>query len=63
MIKFTVRQARRYADLTELSLANAFKVSRPTYCKLEENPSLITTTQRQTLSDLTGIALSNIIFK
>ena len=62
-MKLTVKFCRCGANISENEMASAFSVCREKYRKLEKNPSLITTTQRQTLSELTGIALTNIIFK
>ena len=62
-MKFTVRQARRFADLSEIEMSKKLMVCRETYRKLEEKPELITKVQRDTVSLVTGIPLNQIIFK
>jgi DNA-binding XRE family transcriptional regulator len=59
---FTVRQARKHADFTQLEMANALGVDRTTYFKWERRPSLITVPKAHIIARLTGIPFDQIFF-
>lgn len=61
-INFTVKQARKYAGLTQSQISQLMGIDRGTYIKLEKNPELMTISQAQRLSDITGIPYDNIFF-
>lgn len=59
---FTVKQARRYADLTQEAVAKALGVSVSTYAKLEKHPELFTMAQAQHFCTAVSISEDEINF-
>ena len=61
-MSYTVRQARRMAEKSQLEAARSIGVSLGTYCKLEKNPEKFTIAQAKTLSRLFGFSYDAIFF-
>lgn len=59
---FTVKQARRYAELTQEAVAKALGVSVSTYAKLEKHPELFTKAQAQHFCTAVSISEDEINF-
>lgn len=59
---YTIRQARRLADKTQLEAAKALGVCEHTYRKLEKNPGSITIGQANKLASFFGIPYDQIFF-
>ena len=51
-IKFTVKQARKYAEKTQEECAKRLGVCRTTYIRLEENPSRLPIEQGKAQSQI-----------
>ena len=56
---FTIKQARKYAGLTQGKVAESLGVSRGTYVKLEKNVSDITIEQLGKISEITGVPIGS----
>lgn len=54
-MKFTIKQARKYAGLTQKAMADRMKIDRTTYFRLEKNPLSATIAQINEISEITGI--------
>ncbi len=61
-MKFTLKQARKHADKTQLEMARILGISRDTYIKLEHSPENVTIKQALIISDVTGIPYDDIFF-
>ncbi len=61
-MRYTVKQARRLAGLTQQNMADRLKIHRSTYIKLEENPDLITVGQAKIISRETSVPVDDIFF-
>lgn len=59
---FTVKQARRYAELTQEAVAKALGVSVNTYARLEKHPELFTMAQAQRFCNAVSISEDEINF-
>ena len=59
---FTVKQARRYAELTQEAVAKALGVSVGTYVRLEKHPELFTMAQAQRFCNAVSISEDEINF-
>lgn len=59
---FTMKQARRYAGLTQVQMAEKLGISRSSYIWLEAHPERTTINQARAISEITGIALDDIFF-
>lgn len=59
---FTVKQARRYAELTQEAVAKALGVSVSTYARLEKHPELFTMAQAQRFCNEVSISEDEINF-
>lgn len=59
-MRFTVKQARAHAGLTQAHMAKILGVNRGTYSKLEKDLSLITVGQLCKISEETGIPIRDI---
>ena len=59
---YTVRQARRLAEMTQREMAFSMGVSRDTYRKIELNPEIATIEQAKSISRIVGIPMDKIIF-
>lgn len=62
MPNFTVKQARRHANLTQHYMADALGVCIDTYRKIENNPEEATVAQAKIISRETGIPYDCIFF-
>ena len=61
-MKYTVRQARRLAEKTQIETAKALGVCEHTYRKMEKNPESVTIKQAAELSSFFGIPYDHIFF-
>ena len=59
---YTIRQARRLAEKTQLETAKASGVCEHTYRKLEKNPELATVKQATDLAEFFGLTLDELSF-
>ena len=62
MPNFTVKQARRFANLTQSKMADLLGMHVDTYRKIENNPEKATVEQAKLISKVTGISLDCIFF-
>ena len=60
-MRFTIKQARTHAGLTQEQTATAIGVCRHRYMKIEKNPENATVSELNKLSKVTGIQLSDFI--
>ncbi|MFC2680285.1 helix-turn-helix transcriptional regulator [Limosilactobacillus vaginalis] len=61
-MKFTIKQARQYAGLTQKEVANQLGVGIATYRTYEWGNSQMRMDKAKEFSKLTGIDLDNLIF-
>lgn len=54
-MRFTIRQARTHAGLTQAEMARELGVERTTYIRLEKDQSRVTMGQLDRISRVTGI--------
>lgn len=59
-MKFTVKQARNYAGLTQAEIAKRLKIDRGTYMRIEKDVLRATVKQLNDISKITGVPLSEI---
>ena len=59
---FTVKQARLIAGKTQMEMAERLNISRDTYRKIELSPDKMTIAQAHSISEITGIPISQIFF-
>ena len=59
---FTVKQAHRYAELTQEDVAKSLGVSVSTYARLEKHPDLFTMAQAQRFCNAVSISEDEKIF-
>ena len=57
---FNLKQARLYAGMTQDEMADALKIHRSTYRRLERDISRATVAQVQTVSRVTGVPLASL---
>lgn len=57
-----LKEARKAARYSQEEVAGKLGISRPTYAKMEKEPGLITIDDAKKLSDLFGVAVSEIFF-
>lgn len=60
-MKFTVKQARSYAGLTQEAMAKRLGIDRSTYIRLEKDVSRATVGQINLISKITGVPVLHII--
>lgn len=60
-MQFTIKQARKYAGLTQEQLAVSIGVHRQTYMRIERDPATATIGQINKISDVTGIPVGDFI--
>ena len=60
--KFTMKQARTYAGLTQSDVAEKMGIDRSTYIRLEKNPDKMTIQRALDFAEITGIPLDRIFF-
>ncbi len=61
-MKFTVKQAREYAGLTQQQMGDFLGIGRDTYAKREANPGTFTVDQGKIIAEKTGVPMDAIIF-
>lgn len=61
-MKFTVKQAREYAGLTQKQMAEFLGMGRDTYAKKEAHSDKFTIAEGITIADKTGVPMDAIIF-
>ena len=59
-MRFSIRQARAHAGLTQGQIAESLGIDRGTYIKIEKDPLRATVRQINMISALTGIPVSDI---
>lgn len=57
-----LKEARKAARYSQEEVAGKLGISRPTYAKMEKEPGLITIDDAKKLSELFGVAVSEIFF-
>lgn len=62
MTQSTLRSARREAGFTQQFMADELGVSRPTYIKIEENPSKASVLQAKRICEILGKSYEQIFF-
>lgn len=62
-MQFTVKQARKYAGLTQEQAAKFIGVCRHRYMKIEKDPNEATVAELNCLSRITGIPLRDFILE
>lgn len=60
-MKFTLKQARLYAGLTQREMAKELKIDRTTYIKIEKDVSRATVGQISCISRVTGVPIDDIL--
>lgn len=61
-MRFTIKQARNLAGITQLEMAKILGIDRGTYIKIEKNVDRATVAQVKAISSATGIQPSDIFF-
>ena len=61
-MQFTVKQARRLAEKSQIESAKAIGVCEHTYRKIEKNPEIATVKQAKELASFFGIPYDSISF-
>lgn len=61
-MKFSVEQARRFANKTQQEMAVLMGICRDTYRNIEHNPEDATIRQAKDISHITGIPIDQIFF-
>lgn len=56
-MRFTIKQARAYAGLTQAEISDRIGIHRSTYIKIENDPSSATLGQLAKISEVTGIPI------
>lgn len=59
-MRFTVKQARAMANLTQEEMAQKMGINRSTYIRIEKDVLKATVGQLKKVSDITGIPLEDI---
>lgn len=59
-MKFTIKQARNHAELTQAEVAKQLGIDRSTYIRIEKDVSRATVSQINKISQITGIPLADI---
>lgn len=60
-MQFTIKQARKYANLTQAKTAEALGVCRHRYMKIEKDQNEATVAELNALARITGIPLRDFI--
>lgn len=60
-MQFTIKQARKYAGLTQEQMGKSIGIHRQTYMKIEKDPTTATIGQINRISDITGIPVADFI--
>lgn len=59
-MKFTIKQARTHAGLTQAEIAKCLGIDRSTYIKVEKDVSRATVGQVNRIAQITGIPVADI---
>ena len=59
----TLKEARESRGIKQKAVADALKITRQTYAKYEENPSLMTVYQAKAACAFIGCDINQIFFK
>ena len=59
-MRFTLKQARLHAGLTQVEMAKKLEIDRTTYIKIEKDVSRATVGQISRISQVTGIPFASI---
>jgi len=59
-LRFTLRQARTHAGMTQAEMAGALHIDRSTYIKIEKDVSRATVGQIHQIARVTGIPVADI---
>ena len=62
-MQFTLKQARTYVGMTQEQMANALKVCRHRYMKIEKNPNAATVAEINMISRISGIPVRDFILE
>ena len=57
---FTIKQARKYAGLSQKEMADRLKIHKSTYFRIEKNPNQATVAQVNEISRITGVPFSDL---
>ena len=60
-MKFTIKQARTYANMTQAEMAESLGVDRSTYIKIEKDVSRATVGQINHIARITGISVADFL--
>lgn len=61
-MKFTMKQARQYAGLTQVEMAKRLNIALATYRDYEHGDSLMRVDKAIEFSHIVGVPLDNLIF-
>ena len=61
-MRFSVKQARQYAGLTQIDIANRLGISRDSYRKIEITPDKTPIVLAKKFSEIVGISIDQIFF-
>lgn len=61
-MRFSVKQARQYAGLTQIDVANRLGISRDSYRKIEITPDKTPVALAKKFSEIVGISIDQIFF-
>lgn len=61
-MRFSVKQARQYAGLTQIDVANRLGISRDSYRKIELTPDKTPVVLAKKFSEIVGISIDQIFF-
>lgn len=59
---YTIKQARKLADMTQIQMADALEISRDTYRRIEKKPETATIAQGVRIAEVTGISFDALFF-
>ena len=59
---FSVKQARQYAGLTQVEVAQKLGISRDSYRKIEASPETASISMAKKFSEIVGIPIDQIFF-
>ncbi len=62
MLKFTVKQARMYADLTMEQMGEFLNMCTDSYRAREKSPGKFSVSEGKKISEVTGVPMDLIIF-
>ena len=62
MLKFTVKQARMYADISQKEMSDFLEMCKETYIAKEKNPGKFSIAEGRKISLKTGVPMDLLIF-